>query len=100
MGAQNKGIIHLKDSTYKLQKRAPNQQQHPWRVRVISTNRRHLNIERRLPISAMKLDVGVEKDAGKANLNKIKMPGQASRKTYPLGVIIQWTGPALLILKQ
>ena len=29
MGAQNKGIIHLKDSTYKLQKRAPNQQQHP-----------------------------------------------------------------------
>lgn len=48
----------------------------------------------------MKPDIGVEKDVGKANLNKRKMPGQASRKTDPLGVIIQWTGPALLIIKQ
>ena len=48
----------------------------------------------------MKPDVGVEKDPGKANFEQKKMPGQASKKTYPLGVIIQWTGPALLILKQ
>ena len=65
----------MKDSTYKLQKHATNQQQHPQRVRVMSTNRRHLNIERRLPISAMKLDVGVEKNTGRANFEQKKNAG-------------------------
>jgi len=41
----------------------------------MSTNRRHLNIERRLPISVMKPNVSVEKNAGKANFEQKKNAG-------------------------
>lgn len=48
----------------------------------------------------MRLGVGAEKNVKRANFEQRRNAGMASRETYLPRCIIQWAGPALLILKQ